>query len=468
MDGDLKKNKDVLPTVECNTTVAKEHVSEAERTIRTVKERTRGLVCTLPFTHIPRQMKIEFIYFMVFWLNAFPVKTGFSGVYSPRELLVQWRLDYNKHCRVLPGTYCEVHDEPVPSNTITSRTHAAIAMEPTGNLQGSVKFYCLTTGWIHTLPHARSGDQESESNRGQGKQGRTFRFLNRWAEPYKWTDEVPDNDSEFQGLLDKEETAPYPDISAEPPGVELESEESDFQLITDDLEPDFCELVAAALDNAGINPTERYTCYEREWSYAMHSDFELSVTNPDGSRSSIKQEEVATSKKTLGIYDAPSRGNQGHLEYIHGKLTAWITRMKNGHLPAHMAWIAYKLQLWPGLCYRLGTMTNDLEATDAIFDKDDYDMMPILGVVRTVKRELRKLHTTFGGNVFFHLPTEQLNCRINMLLQHYHTSTTLSKKLDASFRLLQLQLGTPYNEPDRDEPSQTQRAFFRPSTVLMA
>jgi hypothetical protein len=47
-------------------------------------------------------MKIEFVYFMVFWLNAFPVKTGFSGVYSPQELLVRWRLDYNKHCRVLP------------------------------------------------------------------------------------------------------------------------------------------------------------------------------------------------------------------------------------------------------------------------------------------------------------------------------------------------------------------------------
>jgi hypothetical protein len=38
-----------------------------------------------------------------------------------------------------------------------------------------------------------------------------------------------------------------------------------------------------------------YTCCEGEWSYAMHSDFELSVTNPDGSRSSIKEEEVATS-----------------------------------------------------------------------------------------------------------------------------------------------------------------------------
>ena len=157
-----------------------------------------------------------------------------------------------------------------------------------------------------------------------------------------------------------------------------------------------------------------------------------SVTNPDGSRSSIKQEEVATSKKTLGIYDAPSGGNNGHLEYIHGKLTTLITRISNGHLPAHMAWIAYKLQLWPGLRYGLGTVTNNLEATEAIFDKANYDMMPILGVARTVKRELQKLHTT------------QI-CRINMLLQHYHTSTALSKKLDASFRYLQLQLGTPYN-----------------------
>jgi hypothetical protein len=188
-----------------------------------------------------------------------------------------------------------------------------------------------------------------------------------------------------------------------------------------------------------------YTCNEGEWSYAVHSDFNLFVNNPDRSKSSIKQEGVQTSKKTLGIYDSPAGGNQGHLEYIHGKLMTWITRMRNGHLPSHMAWIAYKLQLWPGLCYGLGTMTNDLGVTETIFDKADYETMPILGVARTVKRELRMLHTTFGGFGLFHLPTEQLICRINMLLQHYHKSTALSKKLDASFRYLQLQLGTPQN-----------------------
>ena len=43
MDGEFEKIRPLLPNLECNTTAAKEHVSEAERTIRTIKERTRGL-----------------------------------------------------------------------------------------------------------------------------------------------------------------------------------------------------------------------------------------------------------------------------------------------------------------------------------------------------------------------------------------------------------------------------------------
>ena len=59
---------------------------------------------------------------------------------------------------------------------------------------------------------------------------------------------MPEDDPEFQGLLEDEEEAAYPDISAEPPGVELKSEEADFSAVTDDPEPDFEQLAAAALD----------------------------------------------------------------------------------------------------------------------------------------------------------------------------------------------------------------------------
>ena len=63
MDGEFEKMKDLVPPLEFNITAAKEHVSEVERGIHMIRERARGLITTLPFKHIPWQMKIEFIYF---------------------------------------------------------------------------------------------------------------------------------------------------------------------------------------------------------------------------------------------------------------------------------------------------------------------------------------------------------------------------------------------------------------------
>ena len=84
MDRELEKVKELLPIIVCNTTLEKEHVAEAEKKIRVVKELNRGVVNTLPFTYIPRPMKIEFIHFVTLWLNVFPVKSGASETFSPR------------------------------------------------------------------------------------------------------------------------------------------------------------------------------------------------------------------------------------------------------------------------------------------------------------------------------------------------------------------------------------------------
>ena len=89
MDGEFEKIKDLVPRLECNTSAVKEHMSEAEQGIRTIKERVRGLITMLPFEHILGQMKIEFIYFCILWLNAFPVHSGISSTHLPRELMVR-------------------------------------------------------------------------------------------------------------------------------------------------------------------------------------------------------------------------------------------------------------------------------------------------------------------------------------------------------------------------------------------
>jgi hypothetical protein len=90
-------------------------------------------------------------------------------------------------------------------------------------------------------------------------------------------------------------------------------------------------------------------------------------------------------------------------------------------------------------------MTNNIEVADKLLNATDYKMLNILGVFRNVLPGLRKLHTTFGVFRLFSLPTKKLISRVNMLFQHYHVSTNLSRKLDALLRYLQLQLGTPQN-----------------------
>ena len=45
-----------------------------------------------------------------------------------------------------------------------------------------------------------------------------------------------------------------------------------------------------------------------------------------------------------------------------------------------MGWIAYKFQLWPGVRYGIGTMTNDLEEAEEVLDKTDHRMLNVLGI----------------------------------------------------------------------------------------
>ena len=101
---------------------------------------------------------------------------------------------------------------------------------------------------LHAHVDAGPRDTTSERDREAREAG---------GEPFEWTDEVPEDDPEFQGLLEEtEDTAVYPDISAELPGVLLEEQEQDFQPLTDEPEPDFRDLASDALYNAGVNTDE--------------------------------------------------------------------------------------------------------------------------------------------------------------------------------------------------------------------
>ena len=129
-----------------NTASNDEHVPEIERQIRTVKERTRAIYCTLPFKKMPRRLIIEMVYAANYWLNMFPRKGGVSKTLSPRALLTGQTWSYNTHCKLEFGDYVQTHEEH--DNSMAARTIGAIALCPTGNTQGGYFFFSLTTGRV--------------------------------------------------------------------------------------------------------------------------------------------------------------------------------------------------------------------------------------------------------------------------------------------------------------------------------
>ena len=136
--------------INVNCASAQEHVPEAERNNRTLKERFRSIFHYLPFKNIPKLM-IKFLAMEVARkLNMFPPRGGVSNYYSPRAILHGKPLEYSKHCRVPFGTYVQGHDDNDPKNTPQARTTDGIYLRPSDNEQGGHEFMSLSTKDVQT------------------------------------------------------------------------------------------------------------------------------------------------------------------------------------------------------------------------------------------------------------------------------------------------------------------------------
>ena len=215
MDKEFDAVRAECPNLPINTCAANEHMPKIERTMRAVKNRARGVYNTLPFKEgIPKLMLIELLHFTVLWLNAFPIRSGISSTYSPRELVVRHKLNAKTHCKTPFGAYCETHDEPTPSNSMTPQTHEAICLGPTGNAQGSYKFYCLNTQkkltrchWTE-MPMPQNIIRKIHRHAKLDKMDKNITFQNRNNIPFDFNnDEYDDNDVHCEP-----DFAPYPDI----------------------------------------------------------------------------------------------------------------------------------------------------------------------------------------------------------------------------------------------------------------
>ena len=71
---------------------------------------------------------------------------------SPGEISRSRQIDLNKGCRALFGSYVEANTDADMTNDMTTRPHGCLSLGPSGNLQGSVKYFDLKIGKVVTRP----------------------------------------------------------------------------------------------------------------------------------------------------------------------------------------------------------------------------------------------------------------------------------------------------------------------------
>lgn len=129
-----------------------QHVPVVERRAQTVKQRFRIYENSLPMV-MTRIMIIHCVLFAVSRLNMVPSRMSGTSL-SPLEIFTGRKIDSARDLRIGFGDYAQATVANT-DNTPTARTQGCIALLPTGNLTGSVRFLCLSTNKVVTRDQFR-------------------------------------------------------------------------------------------------------------------------------------------------------------------------------------------------------------------------------------------------------------------------------------------------------------------------
>ena len=190
------------------------------------------------------------------------------------------------------------------------------------------------------------------------------------------------------------------------------------------------------------------------WDYDDRAQYDLTIPLPDGSRHSIEQLPTGESRKMLGVWSNPRGTDDRHIqEVVLGKTKSFVIRIKNSHLPTHLVWKAYRSCLIPALKYGLSTLATQMECTQNLLRKWEFELISYLGVNRHVRTEWRSIPRELGGVGLWNYTVEQCKSWLEALLQHYGRGTMIAKKMIASLEALQLEIGCARNPLSEDYAS---------------
>ena len=146
-DNEFESIRDHIRPIILNVVTADEHVSEIERSIRVIKERVRCQIHSLPYVHYPKNMVAGLVISTVKLFNNEVGACKLSEKYAPHTLITGYNIpNYEELMELTFGEHVEVKNLSNRINSTKARTIPAVALYPSGNLQGGWRMMSLSTG----------------------------------------------------------------------------------------------------------------------------------------------------------------------------------------------------------------------------------------------------------------------------------------------------------------------------------
>jgi hypothetical protein len=217
-------------SIAVNPSGAGQHVPTIERNIRTMKERARGILATIPY-ELPTTLIPWLVYYVVTRINIVPRRGGLDHL-SPREAFLGIKTDFKRDLKCGFGDYLEC-SVPNQDNSMLARTQSCIALCPIGT-QGTIKCMSLVTWQVVTRTQFKvlpmpDNIIEQINKYARSVNGRAVQGLDiAYGQSYEYTNETQHDVSE-QGVdtlykpltldvdLNAAKRGEYHSIAEEPP-----------------------------------------------------------------------------------------------------------------------------------------------------------------------------------------------------------------------------------------------------------
>ena len=118
-----------------------------------------------------------------------------------------------------------------------------------------------------------------------------------------------------------------------------------------------------------------------------------------------------------------------------------MDKAKVSKLNKHILVFLLDKQFWPGVSFGISSVCATFSELEECLMKIYYDMLPMCGIRRSVRWELRQMDRSFYGVGLPHTGVECFVAQLNKLLTHYGSSSSLGVHMQVSMEMLVIEGG---------------------------